>query len=142
MSQFNAPTRARFHEGPFDHSGPWREMTDDVATYVILCAEPLVALDLAQTVREFDAGARVLVASSVAEATRLVASEARITVALLGVDPQSIMPLGAEVGARGGRLVLFGPDAEQAALAWPAEVLGMPFTSERVIALLLRLSAD
>ena len=116
-------------------------MQDQSAAYLILSADPLVALDLVLTVREFDPGARVLVASSGAEAAALLSAEARIAVALLDLGPEAAASLAAEVGARGGRSVLFGADAELAAAAWPGEVLGVPFTSERVIALLVRLSA-
>lgn len=116
-------------------------MQDLSAAYLILSADPLVALDLAQTVREFDAGARILVASNTAEAAALVVAEARIAVALLGLSPEAAAAIGAEVCARGGRPVLFGADADLAGASWPGEVLAVPFTSECVIALLVRLSA-
>lgn len=115
------------------------QMDDRAAAYLILTPNAIFALDLAQTVSEFDPGARVLVASTAQEAAGLIARAERIRVALVGVDPAVALPLQPAVAARGGTLVLLGSAVDLAAAGWTGEVLDIPFNSERVIALLARL---
>lgn len=108
--------------------------------YLILVPDPLIARDLAETVSEFDAGARILLARSAAEAVERIAREAQITLAFLWLAPEAAGPLVPALAVRGARVVLFGPEADERRAMWRGEHLPMPFSTQMVMCLLRRLA--
>lgn len=112
--------------------------------YVICVGDAIVGRDLAETVAEFDASARILMATDANDVLAFVAGESRIGVAFLALSPADVDQhnLGREIGLRGGAVVLLGRDAEERRDAWSGELLERPFTGETVIALLSRLASD
>lgn len=109
-------------------------------TYLLLVPDPLVARDLAETVAEFDAGARILLARSAAEAAGRIAREAQLSVAFLWLAPEAARPLVPPLVVRGARVVLIGPEADEHRAVWGGEHLPMPFSTPMVLCLLRRLA--
>lgn len=104
-----------------------------VARYIVKLANPVIGRDLAETLRDFDPCAEVLVVSCCAEALALTLERETISIAFIEADPAdcAVTRLDAALACRGGRLVLLGDAAEEArGLRWP--VLHRPFTSEIV----------
>lgn len=105
------------------------------ATYLIALRHVLVAQDIAMTVGEFDPTARVVVASSAAEAETRLSGIDRIAVAFVGQGPEAYRAssLSRAVAERGGRVVLMGEDAESLGEAQGFAVLARPFTTANIL---------
>ncbi|MCX7646391.1 MAG: hypothetical protein N2Z62_14000 [Rhodobacteraceae bacterium] len=106
----------------------------------MLVPDPLIARDLAETVTEFDPGARILPAHNAAEAGARIAREAQVAVAFLWLSPEAARPLVPPLAVRGARVVLFGPEADEHRAAWRGEHLPTPFSTPMVLHLLRRLA--
>lgn len=106
--------------------------------YLIVQRQMLVAMDLVAAIEEFDPTASVITAASCAEALPAIHRLPRIAVAFVDRGPRAFADsaLAREVAERGGRVVLMGSEAEDAAdsagepLGYP--VLERPFSGDHV----------
>lgn len=116
--------------------GDAAEGAGDPATYLIVLRHVLVAQDIALTIAEFDPGARVVTAASVAEAMSLLPSVERLVMAFVGRGPDAYRasPLAQAVKDRGGRVVLMGEEAEEEGEAQGFAVLARPFGTGNIMA--------
>lgn len=110
--------------------------------YLLLVENPIVAIDIAETIREHRPGAAILVAEDLAEAARLIADHGPVEMAVFECSPPelAVSGLGRAIEAGGGRVVLIGDRAEESppeegVSGW--RLLLRPFVSEDIATLLL-----
>ncbi|WP_126978628.1 hypothetical protein [Frigidibacter oleivorans] len=109
------------------------------AGYLIVLKHLVVAADLAEIIRDFDAAARVETARTVAEGLARLDGLSGLAVALLGDDRDAPAwpQLVAAIEARGARIVLIPRDEhERPEPGHDFLILDRPFTTEMVLALL------
>lgn len=116
---------------------------ETVASYVVLARDAIVAQDLVETILEHDPGAVVHRARNFVAAAQEIEAAPRLAAVLLDIDPALLAAsqLPAVIAARGGRLVVMGNAAEEAAATLAQEhpdwiVLMRPFDSETTAAVL------
>lgn len=106
-----------------------------VPAYLVLLDDVLVAMDIAETIREIAPGASVHVFADEAEAIAALEGLRVLTQAFVAADPAGFdgSDLAKGITLRGGAVVLLGDAAEEAgATPWP--VLQRPFGRDALIA--------
>lgn len=141
MARRSARERPIGGEG-MDDTGPPADartgVTTEAPAYLVALRHVVVAQDIAQTVAEFDPGARVIVVASAAEAMRAVEEVAQVALAFVGAGPRAFegSPLAGALARRGASVVLMGGEAEAEGEAAGFAVLARPFSMGSVTALL------
>ncbi len=111
--------------------------------YVIAVRDFVVLKDLEDTVRDFDPSALVITATCCDAAVGKIRAQDRLAAVFLEAGPGYVAAERMDhlVQSRGGRLVLFGDDAEdewddeRSARRWPT--LQRPFSSQSVLSLII-----
>lgn len=108
--------------------------------YLILLRHILVAQDIAMTIKEFDPAARIVTATSPAEAEERLSGIADLALAFVGQSPDAYRTssLSRAVAQRGGRVVLMGEEAELQGESLGFMVLARPFTTANILSHLAR----
>ena len=98
-------------------------------------AEGLIAQDLSMTIKDYDTGARVIVADTAAKARAALADVTSLVVAFIAHRPSEYAgsQLAQTISARGGRVVLLGAEAEATGPSDDWGVLYQPFSTECVL---------
>lgn len=102
--------------------------------YLVVLDDVLVAMDIAETIREFSPGATVLVAANEAEAMTVIGGLHGLVQAFVAAEPNGFSgsALCEGIAVRGGSVVLLGDEAEEAvAVRWP--VLQRPFGRDTLL---------
>ena len=104
--------------------------------YLVALKHVVIAEDVAQTIRDHDPGADVILVRDLGA----IPGDRHPLVAFLGLSPTDArrLPVVRDLLERGTRLVLIGDEAEETGEATSWWVLPRPFTSDAVLALLLR----
>ncbi len=100
------------------------------ACYLIVLKDYLVALDLAESISDFDAEAEIVARHSAACAIAALEAIERVAVAFVetGPDQFAASVLSGMISDRGGRVVLMGDEAESSGQARGYSVLQRPFS--------------
>jgi hypothetical protein len=111
------------------------------ASYLIVLKDYLVALDLAESISEFDAGAQIVARHSAVCAIAALEAIERVAVAFVDAGLDQFVALGLQrmISDRGGRVVLMGDEAESAGEARGYCVLHRPFSQGLVLSHLANL---
>lgn len=109
--------------------------------YIVMLADFVVAMDLAQTVADFSPQAHVILKANATDALEAALSADRIAVAFVGEAPQSFLQsaLAEVIAQKGGRVVFVGAETEELAPDARCTILHQPFTSRTVTAYLHQL---
>jgi hypothetical protein len=102
------------------------------AIYLIMVKDRVVSRDIAETITDFEAGARVLEMARPEDALRALESVERLAVAFVETAPRRFAEteLARAIAARSGRLVFLGDEAEDEPDSGEFTVLQRPFSSE------------
>ncbi len=113
-------------------------LSNRAATYLVVVPEVLIAQDLKLTITDYDAGAQVIQATTVADAEIALTGVKALAVAFLADQPNNFAnsPLARAIARRGGRVVLLGEGAKTTGPTDHWGVLQMPFSTAAVLALL------
>lgn len=105
-------------------------------SYLVHVTERVVALDIAQTITDFDPTSKVICATSMAEAEAALSSIGSVELAFVAGCPSRFVGSVLHRGLleRGGRVVLLGIEAEDAGSSPVFDVLSQPFDTDAVIA--------
>lgn len=101
----------------------------------------MIARDLTETVAEFEPGARVIAVATTAQGAAAIEGEPEIAVAFPWLGPGPAHRIARDLARRRARVVLLGPEADEARDAWLGEHLPVPFSIAALIALLRRIAA-
>jgi hypothetical protein len=109
--------------------------TRSAASYLIVLKDCLVAMDLAESISDFDAGADIVARHSAACAIAALETIKRVAVAFVDTGPDHLAASGlmGMISARGGRVVLMGDEAETSGEARGYPVLHRPFSQGLVL---------
>ena len=105
-------------------------------TYLVLVTETVVAYDIALTISDFDRSAKVICATSMAEAEAAIAQTDSVEIAFIADCPTSFTgsALHHDLVVRRARIVLLGIDAEVSGPTPAFDVLEQPFDTDAVLA--------
>jgi hypothetical protein len=141
MSQINARVPEHAHGAPMNTSGSIMsdmQITKGRHTYLLLMETGLVACDLTQIILASDPGASVTLAQTVEAALAHAGDDIRLLSAILDLGPDAARSSGLArmIADRGGRVILFGDDAEAKAASHDWPVIERPFSTESVLSVL------
>lgn len=109
------------------------------ATYLIVLHDYVVMQDIAGTIRDYDNSARIIARTDWASALAETKTVQSLEMAFVEAAPADFRRslLFAAITARQGRIVYFGPDAEDSSDVAGSQILYRPFSSEMVLACLM-----
>lgn len=114
---------------------------DGRTIYVIVLGQVVVAQDIAQAIAEYDPGATVITTPRREDAVAaLYGMEGRLAAVFINTPPRLLADdrLGTAARARGGQIVLIHDEAEVEGERDGYLVLPRPFTTDLVVATLMR----
>lgn len=103
--------------------------------YMVVVSDPVVALDLAEIIRDHSPVASVHFAQSREEADRILSGLDRLSVAILdgGLNGMDLGPLPERVVTLSGRMVVLHDMDPDRPLAPPTRYVRRPFTSSMIL---------